>query len=108
MYRSSTSILLKHKMHSAINDYLPTNTHMFYIFFSIVVSLICDAAHYEMRIDLLSPCRENDNNSARFGPLDVLKLNQNRFKLNGTLIVNETIEGRLEVSFHYCSLFPNT
>lgn len=80
---------------------LSPNTYMISIFLSLVVSLICDAAHYELRIDLLPPCLENYNNSARFGPLDVLKLNQNRFKLNGTLIVNETIEGRLEVSFHH-------
>lgn len=56
---------------------------------------------YGMRIDLLPPCIENENNSARFGVLAVRRLLNNQFKLNGTLIVDRTIDGPLEVSIFY-------
>lgn len=55
-------------------------------------------AEYDLRIDWLPPCPENGNNPARLSSMDLIKRYPNKFYLNGSLIVNQTIEGRLEVS----------
>lgn len=55
------------------------------------------AVEYELRVDLLSPCPENQNNSVRFGALNLQRLPQNRLRMNGTVIVDKLIEGPLMV-----------
>lgn len=94
---------------------------MYFVIHRLYVSLIfvlisicgCYGADYAMRVDVLPPCIENENNSARFGALDVRRLVKNQFQLNGTLIVNRTIIGPLEVSkllFNYYvfdSIYPS-
>lgn len=52
---------------------------------------------FELRIDLMPACATNQNNSARFGALRVIRLPRNRVRLNGTLIVDRTIRGPLKV-----------
>lgn len=58
---------------------------------------LCNAADYEFRLDLLPPCIENNKNVARVEGIEMVRMNQNRFRTNGTLFVNETIEGDLQV-----------
>lgn len=57
----------------------------------------CTGAEYDMRIDLIPPCSESVNSPAYFGPMNIVRLQMNTFQLNGSLIVNETIGGPLEV-----------
>lgn len=59
--------------------------------------LFCNAADYEFRLDMLPPCIENNKNVARVEGIEVVRMNQNRFWTNGTLFVDEIVEGDLEV-----------
>lgn len=59
---------------------------------------ICQATDYEFRIDILPACRENANNLIRLETLDFMRMNHNRFILNGSLVIDELINGPIQVS----------
>lgn len=59
---------------------------------------ICQATDYEFRIDILPACSENANNLIRLESLDFMRMNHNRFILNGSLVIDEAINGPIQVS----------
>lgn len=71
--------------------------HQTFISFMGII-MVCFAGSFDIRIDMVPPCNRSINNPAYFGPMHIIRLTQNIFQLNGSLIVKETIGGPLEVS----------
>lgn len=61
------------------------------------------AVNYEFRLDLLPPCQENRQNNIRMEWFYYRKMNHNQFLINGSFVVNELMENRLQVSPNHLS-----
>lgn len=65
----------------------------------LLVLLACrelQAIVQEIRVELLPPCESNARNPARFEGV-VQRLSRNRYAMNGSIVVKETIRGPAEV-----------
>lgn len=63
----------------------------------------CSGFDLGVRLDLMPPCVENEKNSARFGATELLRVHPNKYQVNGTLIVDRTVTGPLQVSRLACN-----
>lgn len=64
----------------------------------IICIYYCNGSNIGIRLEVIPPCIENEKNAARFGATQLRRLHE-QYQVNGTLIVDRTITGPLQVSY---------